>query len=660
MSTSTISRTEDVARMRDLEGSWEERYAKLRTLALKLKGKVKELTGQLTQERLEKNELQNKISSITKNLQTVQTEYDKIQDQFENLDKECKKKTKQINEQQKFKLELNDSKETSCKLQQELDTLRKEKIGSNTAVKQYTAQIQHLKKEFETSNEKIKDLTNKISKLEGNISTKETELQNEIKSHNSTKEKLQKIEKEIKKNSVLSLEMDDYERSLKDLSQKLEKKNEMQIKLEQEIDTLNGTISSLKTQIKTLESETQSQEIIYQGLKQQLSESQAKISCVEAAKAQKDNRIREVLQSYEDYKTLSEEKNCELSKTVSENQKTLEVFRTEKEHFKSVILGLEDKISELTKISNDQRQELLHIKDEFSNYKVRAQSVLRQNQTRDVANEERLAEEVNELKIQIDLFTAQLNETTSKLQTITSEYEIINTEKVKIVLKFEETEKLLIKEKENNKYLVERQHQLTTEHKEAFRAQKVHLDTLTQCYKQQITEQEERHVKEMTELKAAQAHFTSQAVAKAHEEAVDIASIPREDGEGSESVGSNYAPFRTSVLSLDKLLNADVESSFDYEAELSQCKKKLTEYEAKIIHLTDLLADTEQDLAKHSQLNQHLKDEIRRHQRSVEREKHAENLEYLKNVVFKVNRISDKMCAIITNNILFFKVFNSK
>lgn len=65
-------------------------------------------------------------------------------------------------------------------------------------------------------------------------------------------------------------------------------------------------------------------------------------------------------------------------------------------------------------------------------------------------------------------------------------------------------------------------------------------------------------------------------------------------------------------------------------------KKSLSEQESKVVHLTALLSDTEQDLAKHVQMNNVLKEEIRRQQRSVEREKHADNLEYLKNVVFKV------------------------
>lgn len=82
---------------------------------------------------------------------------------------------------------------------------------------------------------------------------------------------------------------------------------------------------------------------------------------------------------------------------------------------------------------------------------------------------------------------------------------------------------------------------------------------------------------------------------------------------------------------LERLLNNDSDQ------ELSYVKKQLLENESKVAHLADLLADTEQDLAKHVQMNKLLKEEIRRQQRSVERERHAENLEYMKNVVFKVS-----------------------
>jgi hypothetical protein len=75
--------------------------------------------------------------------------------------------------------------------------------------------------------------------------------------------------------------------------------------------------------------------------------------------------------------------------------------------------------------------------------------------------------------------------------------------------------------------------------------------------------------------------------------------------------------------------------------ELSQTKEQLVVSECRIRHLTGLLSEAERDLAKLTQQNQVLKDEIRRQQRSVEREQHAQNFEYLKNVVLKVSRIKN-------------------
>lgn len=109
-----------------------------------------------------------------------------------------------------------------------------------------------------------------------------------------------------------------------------------------------------------------------------------------------------------------------------------------------------------------------------------------------------------------------------------------------------------------------------------------------------------------------------------------LPSMQREDGEGSESVDSTYNAGNHPVP-LEKLL------SIDNDQEITIIKKQLLENESKVAHLTALLADTEQDLVKHVQMNKLLKEEIRRQQRSVEREQHAENLEYLKNIVFKVH-----------------------
>lgn len=53
-------------------------------------------------------------------------------------------------------------------------------------------------------------------------------------------------------------------------------------------------------------------------------------------------------------------------------------------------------------------------------------------------------------------------------------------------------------------------------------------------------------------------------------------------------------------------------------------------------HLSALLSEAELDVARLTQLNEVLKEELRRQERSTEREKHMHNLEYIKNIIFKV------------------------
>lgn len=64
------------------------------------------------------------------------------------------------------------------------------------------------------------------------LACKTQQLSTEIEAHKVTKENLEKAKRDIKKKNVLSLEMEDYERSMKELSNKMEesKKKMMQVK----------------------------------------------------------------------------------------------------------------------------------------------------------------------------------------------------------------------------------------------------------------------------------------------------------------------------------------------------------------------------------------------------------------------------------------------
>lgn len=56
-------------------------------------------------------------------------------------------------------------------------------------------------------------------------------------------------------------------------------------------------------------------------------------------------------------------------------------------------------------------------------------------------------------------------------------------------------------------------------------------------------------------------------------------------------------------------------------------------------HLSTLLSEAEMDVARLTEMNTMLKEELRRQERSTEREKQMQNLEYMKNVIFKVSSI---------------------
>lgn len=98
--------------------------------------------------------------------------------------------------------------------------------------------------------------------------------------------------------------------------------------------------------------------------------------------------------------------------------------------------------------------------------------------------------------------------------------------------------------------------------------------------------------------------------------------------------------------SWDHLLHVDLFSTFPFAEEhyesLSGCKNtvelesRVTAGERRIAHLALLLSEAEAENARLNELSNVLKEEIRSYQRSEERSKHIENLEYVKNIILKV------------------------
>lgn len=63
------------------------------------------------------------------------------------------------------------------------------------------------------------------------LNLKNQELASEVDAHKATKDSLEKAKKDVKKKNVLSLEIEDYERSLKELSTKMEEKKKKMVQV---------------------------------------------------------------------------------------------------------------------------------------------------------------------------------------------------------------------------------------------------------------------------------------------------------------------------------------------------------------------------------------------------------------------------------------------
>ncbi|CAH1176160.1 unnamed protein product [Phaedon cochleariae] len=628
MSTSTISRTDESNRLKDLEGSWEERYGKLRNLAIKLKGKIRELTQAVNKQETEKEELQKKLALSHKTIQNLQNQSDKLEDELECTRKENKQYLSRLNvvanDISKDKLSLADKDEIINDLRQEIENFKKEKQATDIWKKQVSVKVQTLRKELEANNLLKKDFESKILNLSNDLDAKEQALKSEIESHKHTKSLLEQSNNECKKHSVLNLEMQDYERSNKETSKKLDKQLEEITKLKGQVESHKTTINALREQNKIVEERLAESEKNTTSLTFEITTLKKKILTLEDEISHKIDKIHNLTQLLETSRSETEELSTELSKVIAEHQKANNNLKNERDQLRSQVLGLQQNLREVQDNLQLKTDELRVIQMEYEGYKVRAQSVLRQNQNRDVGMEEKLSGEVALYISQNATLTDKLNQNMEKLKSLETSHEKL--------LKENEIDNKKLTELEGEIHELKNQYaELSAKHErtiavnaETVRSLKVHADTLSQCYRQQISEQEVRHNREIVEL---QSRLEKPPTPTEAHPALPTAA--REEGEGSESVESALVVGSGHPVPLERLLGSESEQ------EIGRMEKRLAEQEAKVVHLTALLSDTEQDLLKHVQMNKLLKEEIRRQQRSEEREKHAENLEYLKNVVFK-------------------------
>ncbi|KPJ13684.1 GRIP and coiled-coil domain-containing protein 2 [Papilio machaon] len=533
MSTSTISKAEEHSRMKDLDETFEDKYTKLRMFALKLKRKLKEVTAQL-----------------------------------------------QNTEQENIRLKKMLDENVHGDKNKPIATSNSDDIDGSSKTNEKTLEIVEL-------NEKVKSLSQaleaskqslgRLETLEAELQTKEQQINAEKEAHKATKEQLDKALRDVKKKNVLSLEMEDYERSMKDLTTKMEENKKKIIQMESTIDTQEGTINAMKTQIKLLEEQIKAEETQNRLLKEELHHAIEDGKEKENILNSKKDIISKLMQDLEDEKRKTEESELEMTALLSEKEKIIISLGEEKTELNNKMKRLEFKCADINEKLNITNIEFADLKTEYTSYKVRAQAVLRQNQTVDHSHEEQLKEETAALRAQIESLTAKLNTLQAQYSEQCVEVEAgrkrVSEAGAEAARAHQRTSRLQAD-------LTRIAHQLESE-----RAQhKLQVSTLTQCYKAQISELETKLQKEteslQSQLAAAQERKSSEPE-RVHvpekpymlpvipkdeisdgEMDFNVTMIPREEGEGSESASSpllskqylSSAEGRRSPVPLERLL----------------------------------------------------------------------------------------------------------
>ncbi|XP_034663656.1 GRIP and coiled-coil domain-containing protein 2 [Drosophila subobscura] len=574
LSTSTISRAEELSRLRELDEGYEEKYHKLRALAAKLKKKLQEQTQQLNE-----------------------------------MDKGAA-----------MKEELEAIKLAQAQLQKDLNAAR--------------AENQRLKSKEKTKN-----------------------------------------------TSVLNLEIEAAEKSLSEVSAKLTAKSNELETLKEALQGKESTIVQLRKEIGLLEQAKNGEASHSQQLKEQIDRMQVQVKDAVHGKQQALTQNKELEHSVEQSKLEAEQLRLQLADSAQQYESKLskanELLDSRTQQLEA---HLEQHKQLETNLKNAERaQEDLRV--EYTEYKLKAQAVLRKNQNKGSNKEQELEDELIALRESERSLRASNDGRAARLTQLESQLEALQQDNADLQKRSRELLTLVDDLRQQNDTLTqENQRQLQYQHDlmQQHRQQMDQMDGGHQAQLKQIQQQLEESQQNHKKLSSNNNTAVAAAEPSLEQSKIDYLLMDHEaaiDGQSGEASLAQLAAQRKistasrrshDFMPLDELLNtsmnqitsdtvttishfgrsasmqedeeAELAASGDFSAQVAQLqatKERLGIQESRVKHLTSLLAENEQDLAKLTQMNDMLKEELRRQERSEEREQHMHNSEYLKNVFLK-------------------------
>lgn len=167
--------------MRDIDDSFEEKYNKLRSIAVRLKKKIGEQTKRI--EELEQSSASpasanndafaaNSNDTQLRNLQQLQKQNDALQDELDALRSTAKRSAEQCealtNQLTEVTAELAAMKMINANIKASAETNSNQKSSLDQAVKEYVKQIAALKEELVGARKQHEDGSLECTQLKGN------------------------------------------------------------------------------------------------------------------------------------------------------------------------------------------------------------------------------------------------------------------------------------------------------------------------------------------------------------------------------------------------------------------------------------------------------------------------------------------------------------
>ncbi|XP_035507459.1 GRIP and coiled-coil domain-containing protein 2 isoform X1 [Scophthalmus maximus] len=612
----------------------------------------------------------------------LQIDYDR---QTEQLDKEREKVeaaerqiaelTKRLSSAVTQKETLNGEKEDLLAGVETIRSTVRQLEAQNQELQRHSASLDRdLLAERAMKEQKIKDLSSANKEVEELTA----QLHKQQQQSQQTAQELEQLRKEAQQNSLMDMEMADYERLVKDLNTKLSEGDKCADELKTQINVLSQKEDALKQEIKALKSQldqgddkTSKMKQLLVKTKKDLADAKKQESSLMMLQASLTGELEANQQQLESLKI----EVCELS---AERHRQQEQLRSASEQQQRTCSSLQHRINSLLQERDDAKAELVATTGEFEGYKVRVHNVLKQQKTKTTAQSEgetgklereHLSSQVDQLKSRLAESQQSLQSSMAELQQLQNEHDTLLERHNKIL------QETVSKEAELRERLLSVQSENMALRSDLSQAQAdllSQVEAQRQAYREQLRKVQDDHRATVETLQSQLTRFEEQlftlqsqnisvSVQSSRKPLAsdplrrntdqnqtglglvglnDLQSMAREEGEGMETTESESpSPALTPLPSLEQLLMSPNPKQEPFvwtvEPTKQELSQKLTTATRSMEHMNSLLHETEATNAVLMEQITLLKSEVRRLERNQEREKSVANLEYLKNVLLQ-------------------------